>query len=212
MGKSTKRHKIPYGSKIGRLTLIKYAGRGRGVRSYVVCECECGSVVEKLYSNLRYGTVKSCGCYKKEINRTKGVIHGASRRGKTDKEYKVWSSMKQRCINPNNEYYKDYGDRGIGVCDRWDNSYGNFIDDIGKCPRGKSLDRIDNNKGYNPDNCRWASLKQQNFNKRNTIVLKGKTLDEWSKITGIKRGTLDTRYRKGWSFEDIISPLRSKRL
>lgn len=123
---------------------------------------------------------------------------------KNNKElYAIYNSMKQRCYNPKVRNYNNYGGRGIEVCDRWlgKNGFENFLNDMGKRPEGYSIDRIDNNIGYSPKNCRWASPKEQGHNKRNNkwYEYKGKRklLKEWSKELGIPMRTLEERVRKG---------------
>ena len=122
--------------------------------------------------------------------------------------YSSWQGMKARCSNPNDSRFKDYGGRGIKVCSRWLESFQNFYKDMGDKPEGKSLDRMDNDKGYNSDNCRWATPKEQTNNMRNNIFLtyRGLTLSlrEWSKKSGIKYQTLFYRLRKGWKVERIL--------
>ncbi len=126
------------------------------------------------------------------------------------KTYRCWQDMKQRCLNPNAQAYKDYGARGITVCDSWKNSFANFLTDMGEAPNGMSLDRINNDLGYSPDNCRWASQKQQNRNHRGCVFIeyqgKRMTIVEWSEWTGISAKTLHARYAKGWDVDFIFRP------
>jgi len=116
--------------------------------------------------------------------------------------YKSWSEMKYRCNTVGNKYWHD---KGIMVCDYW-NSFENFLLDMGKRPKGKTIDRIDNKGNYCLENCRWATSKQQSRNRSNNLLLKGKTLSEWSEILGIKRSTLAQRYYVyGWSVNRVLS-------
>lgn len=133
--------------------------------------------------------------------------------------YRCWASMKNRCYNPKDKRnYEDYGSRGIKVCDRWlgENGFWNFVEDMGEKPRGYSIDRIDVNGDYEPDNCRWASPKEQAYNRRNslTFVIDGKkyNTEEAAKILGKHPDTLRIRKRKGFSDEDIVSKKDIKRL
>jgi len=124
-------------------------------------------------------------------------------------EYKTWKSMKYRCYGMNNKQYKDYGGRGIKVCDRWLNDFPAFLEDMGKRPsRSHSLDRINTNKDYSPDNCRWATHRMQANNTRrtNTIMVDGRkmTLMEIARRTRIHPETLRNRIKKGWDYENII--------
>ena len=122
--------------------------------------------------------------------------------------YRCWQDMKQRCLNPNAQAYKGYGARGITVCDSWKKSFANFLADMGEAPDGMSLDRIDNDKGYMPENCRWASQQQQNRNHRGCVFIEYQgqrmTIVEWSEQTGISAKTLHARYAKGWIVDDIF--------
>lgn len=134
------------------------------------------------------------------------LSHGAS----TTKEYAVWQTMKARCKNPNNKQFKDYGERGIIVCDEWANSFEAFISDMGKCPQGFALDRIDNNKGYFKENCRWTTISENNRNKRNNRFydVDGETLClvDIAKKYNIQIATLRARLDVlGWTIEQAIA-------
>lgn len=119
--------------------------------------------------------------------------------------YKSWSEMKYRCDNPRKGNRHIYFDRGITYVDKW-SKFENFLTDMGERPAGTSLDRIDNEKGYTKENCRWATSKQQSRNRRENLLLKGKTLSEWAEILGIKRSTLAQRfYVYGWSVERTLT-------
>jgi hypothetical protein len=122
-------------------------------------------------------------------------------------EYRSWAAMRGRCNNPSNQDYASYGGRGISVCDRW-NDFSNFLADLGPCPDGFSLDRIDVNGDYLPGNCRWANAKTQARNKRTTrwIVINGQTksLAEWSEISGTDYRAIQKRIRRGWSQSDAV--------
>ena len=118
------------------------------------------------------------------------------------KIYGIWGAMLRRCRNPRCKAYPDYGGRGIAVCDRW-LRFENFFEDMGERPDGSSLDRIDNDEGYSPENCRWRSLTEQGNNKRNNVLIEhgGEFLTpaEWSRRTGIKDATIRQRIRLGWT-------------
>lgn len=133
-------------------------------RKMVICKCDCGNIITTRLSSVKSGNTKSCGCYKNEITKKIGLNnkkHGMS----FSKEHNSWKSMKDRCLNTNHIFYKNYGGRGIKVCDRWINSFENFYQDMGKRPLGKTLDRINVNGNYEPSNCRWATIEEQNKNK-----------------------------------------------
>ncbi len=128
--------------------------------------------------------------------------------------YKIWEAMKRRCQNINSTAYKDYGGRGIYVCERWQDFQG-FYRDMGEPPTQKhTLERIDNNGSYTPENCRWATAQEQSLNKRNNILITmdGRTmsLSQWARYLGIKRQTLRARLNRGWSHEKTLScPLQN---
>ena len=126
------------------------------------CECECGNKKLVRACNLKNGSTISCGCYKKGGNHSR--THGAT----NTTEYNIWKSMKDRCLNPKCKSYNNYGGRGITVCDRWLESFENFLSDMGKKPKGLTIERVDNSKGYSPDNCIWATRKTQVRNTRKT--------------------------------------------
>ncbi len=154
------------GKTFGRLLVEAFAGstkRGSGsLRRTWSCRCICGNVKVVVGDYLRDGTTRSCGCLEAENRRTMGTSHGGRRRP----EYKVWEAMKHRCQNPANKKFADYGGRGIVVCDRWQ-GFASFFEDMGPRPTPRhSIDRVDNNRGYEPSNCRWATASEQRANRR----------------------------------------------
>lgn len=172
------------GQKYGKLTCVSYLGK-----SHWLCQCECGGENIVQSAKLTTGHTKSCGCTCEH--------HGLSQ----SPEYKIWKKVVKRCYNSNDIGFKDYGARGIIVCDRWRHSFSNFYADMGQRPTSKhSIDRIDNNLGYSPENCRWATSKEQSRNRRanHLITYNEETLclQDWAARIGIKHNALLLRIEK----------------
>lgn len=181
------------------------------------CLCDCGQFANVLQSNLLRGNSTTCGCGQIAATRASNTRHGGNPRSGRTREYRIWLHMKQRCHYPASPSYKNYGKRGITVCDEWRESFGAFIRDMGKCPGPRlSIERLDNDKGYSPDNCVWASYKVQGRNKRNTfrVTIDGvtKPVTTWGEESGIKTMTIRARLERGWSAKDaVFTPLASKK-
>jgi hypothetical protein len=151
------------GKNFCRLTVLSRADNNRYGKSQWLCECKCGNLTTVIGSKLNSGHTQSCGCLQAERAVEANKTHGNT----GSPEYNSWSSMIQRCTNKNRKAYPDYGGRGISVCETWLNSFEVFLNDMGKKPSySHSIDRIDNNKGYYPDNCRWSTPQQQKTNQR----------------------------------------------
>lgn len=157
--------------RFGRLTVIKPIGNTKDYQTIWMCLCDCGNYKNVKGGNLKSGNTTSCGCYSRELlNKNKYCMtHGNACKNNISPEFKAWDSIIQRCTNPKNKSYKNYGSRGIKVCDRWleKNGFINFLADIGKRPEGYTLDRINNDGNYEPGNCRWTTWRQQERNRRN---------------------------------------------
>lgn len=206
---------IPMGTRFGRLvvtdTIRWQKGKDwRGVRSGFVCLCDCGKTRVVAGYKLR----SSCGCLKSDALADPNNKHRKYEFDKKElhKEYMTWIRMRRRCENPESQDYANYGGRGIMVCRRWsdiEKGFINFLEDMGRRPGiGYSLDRIDNDGDYHPGNCRWATILQQNRNKRTarliTIGEVTQGLPEWSDESGINQNTIRGRLVRGWSPEEAV--------
>lgn len=209
--------KYQVGDKIGRLTILSFCKKkeqnGKN-RYYATCECECGTIKDIRVDSLgkEYKKTQSCGCYLRENhgkgNLRHGMIHTPT--------YKSWWSMKNRCFNKNAKGYQKYGAKGITVCDRWKDSFENFLEDMGERPSLKySIDRIDVNGNYEPSNCRWATQKEQQNNRGNNIRLyhngEEHTITEWASILGINPSAIRVRLRRGKTVEESLSTVDNRK-
>jgi len=189
------------GQVFGRWTVIERGlNKGRHVRW--ICRCECGNTGLVTSSNLVQGISRSCGCFHID----KITTHGEYR----SPEYRAWVSMKSRCYTKSNIGYPYYGGRGIIVCDRWLNNFENFLTDMGYKPSaGYSLDRIDPNGNYCPENCRWSVREVQDNNRRDSVIItfdgKTQTVAQWAREKGIHKTTLRGRLEWGWPIEDALT-------
>lgn len=192
------------GKKFGKLKPLKYLGNSRWL-----CECECGNNKEVINYNLTRGFTKSCGCFNSQSSAKRNTTHGMSE----SSEYNVWSLMIKRCTNEKSRDYIWYGGQGIRVCDRWINDFSAFYEDMGARPSRKhSIDRINIDGDYDPNNCRWATQLQQANNKRNNHFLTAfgetKTIAEWSRDIRCLVSYTALRARindRGWNAETAIT-------
>lgn len=174
----------------GRLTCIGPAGNGCWH-----CRCRCGGEVTVSGTDLRNGRTRSCGCLRREVTRQRAARHGHNRPGSRSAEYTAWANLVQRCTNPNHTSYANYGRRGVKVCRRW-LQFENFLVDMGAKPRGWTIERIDNSKGYSKANCCWAPRAMQARNTRRNVVFDGKTIAEWARTLGRNQATIRYRLKK----------------
>jgi hypothetical protein len=179
MGEKGTNRKDITGNKYGKLTAISFVSCINKKTTWLF-KCECGVEKEIKINNVMYNGTMSCGCLRIEnfLSGGSNKKHGKSK----SNTYRIWDTMKQRCTNPNNNSYKRYGKRGIVFCKRW-YKFENFLEDMGEKPKGHTLERINNNLGYNRKNCRWATPKEQARNKRNTVYFEyfgeKKALAQW---------------------------------
>lgn len=193
------------GTRFGRITVLGFHSRaGKFITWY--CRCDCGKETVVHGGNLKSGHTRSCGCLEIEV-RSKGTMfrHGASANDKETPEFVVWKKIRERCLSQACPAYADYGGRGIGMCQSWQDDFTNFLNDMGPRPPGTSIDRINNDLGYFKENCRWATQIQQANNKRNNIRIEfngeTKTRSEWARHLGFNYPMLQGRLKNGWSVE-----------
>lgn len=213
-----KRTKITEGQRFGRLVVLRVTDDvvmndyGVVTTRWIECMCDCGKAHRCKTRGLVSGQTRSCGCLRDEVCKTSSLTHGES----YSREYRIWWDMRNRCNKTSLAAYKHYGARGIKVCERWDFSWGgfeNFIADMGRRPSTRhSLDRIDNNGNYCPENCKWSTWKEQFQNTRRTVKVThdGRTmcLAEWSREIGISSNALKNRIARGYPEEEIFSKNR----
>ena len=195
------------GNKFEKLTVKEFSHTDKNKKRCFVCECSCGKQIIVPLNSLRTGNTRSCGCLKNEMWIEKRTKHGFC----GTRIYQTWANMIQRTTNDNNTEFKNYGGRGITVCQEWKDSFDVFYnwavnngyrDDL-------TIDRIDNNKGYYHENCRWITQKEQARNKRSNHIIsfngKKMCIAEWSDLIGVSCGTLHNRIRRGWSIEKTLT-------
>lgn len=199
------------GEAFGRLTALKCVGSD-GRRRLWDCECSCGNRLIVNATALRTGHTKSCGCYKREYASARATIHGL----RNTRLFRIWAGTRQRCSNSNNPSYPRYGGRGINVCPEWDRSFTVFYDWAlaNGYDETLTLERIDNDKGYSPENCRWATRLEQGNNKSNTVIVEfrgevGPVSPLIRKHAVVSEKLVRSRLRKGWTAERaLLEPLR----
>lgn len=190
------------GKIFGRLTVLRRS-KGAATRDAFhnarwECRCRCGNICQVASSSLRSGETRSCGCFQNEVRKLKLRKHGMTK----TPEHNTWLRIIQRCHNPNDNSYWLYGARGIHVCNEWRENFMVFFSDMGKRPSAEySLDRIDNEKGYCKENCRWATQHEQSRNRRDTFLIEcnGEKLCmvDWAARLGVDRSTIYARIRRG---------------
>ena len=193
------------GKRFGRLVVTGFVGTSGRDRYRAVCKCSCGNTKDIYVYSLLRGYTTSCGCYNSERTSAQFTTHGM----RQAPEYNVWSGMKKRCLNKNDEFYRLYGGRGITVCPSWTEHFESFYKDMGPRPEGATLDRINPNGNYAPGNCRWATGPVQARNKTNNVMLEldGKRLcaAEWARDLDVPYRRLLRRIRHGWSPERALT-------
>jgi hypothetical protein len=190
------------GQRFGKLTAIERIG---GPLSKWRLICDCGNETVVQIGNLRNGHTRSCGCHRHDGARS--VTHGHERGRKASRTLKSYRHAKDRCLNASNPKYPRYGGRGIVMCQKWAESFSAFLDDMGECPPGMTIDRIDNDGDYEPSNCRWATAAQQSRNKSNNVWIEHAgerlVLTDYAAAIGISVGTAKSRITQGRTIEKV---------
>lgn len=190
------------GKRFGRWTVLGYVGKSKWE-----CKCDCGAIRVISSNALKCGRTKSCGCYRQEVTTERNITHGMNK----TPLHSRWLGMKNRCYNPNDSSYHDYGARGIYVCDEWKDDFRAFYDwsMSNGFEEHLSLDRVDNSGPYAPWNCRWADRATQNRNtRRNRLVTVGgktQTIMDWAKEKGVREALIRRRLNAGWDAERAVS-------
>lgn len=202
------------GMKFNKLTAIKPTGEIRH-RTYMwLLQCDCGNMTTSTISRLKNETKKSCGCNLKEKRKPRPDVSermkNSGTHGQTgSRTYASWNSMKGRCLNPADKDFKNYGGRGVKITEDWISSFESFLKDMGERPQGMTIDRINVNGNYEPENCRWATPHIQANNTRvcRYVEYQGKTqtASEWAREVGLEIKTLQYRLRVGWDAEKALT-------
>lgn len=190
------------GRRFSRLVVVKRSGT-KHAQALWLCRCDCGKETKVIGCMLRSGRTRSCGCFRGESTRNRFTVHGMS----NTSTYAIWTEMLRRCENQDCKDFSGYGGRGITVCDRW-HSFEHFLFDMGERPHAMQLERNDNSLGYSPENCRWATRREQMRNMRSNVILEyrgeKRCLCDWADLLGIPRATAQNRYYRGKSVEEIL--------
>jgi hypothetical protein len=196
--------RINVGDRFTKLVALERSGRKTPDNKifYRYFKCDCGKIKEIMEYSVKSGHTKCCGCINREFWRKKWTTHNMSR----SRIYTIWNNMKMRCSNKNDTHYKYYGGRGITVCRNWLTFIGfyNWAKNSGY-KQNLTIDRIDNNKGYYPDNCRWSTVTEQNRNKSNLVKYKGEFAAQASVRLGGKPCLIYGRLKRGWSIKKAFT-------
>lgn len=196
---------VNVGDLISGMTVVELMGTDAACKSIAKVRCQCGVEVTARVSNLKSGNTKSCGCLNTRMLIARNTRHSLT----ADNRYQVWADMHKRCYSKVCKSYKNYGGRGIEVDSRWHGSPALFFQDMGPKPEGGTLERRNNDDGYNPSNCYWATMSDQQNNKRTSRKLTSGgitlTVAQWARQLGINRESPRWRLANGWSVDDAMS-------
>lgn len=203
------------GQRFGRLTVESVIYYDTRRRARVVCHCDCGEIVDVYLSALNSGRLKSCGCFRRDTAHEHAIDRNTIHNGTGTRLFRIWTGLRQRCHNTRSKVYKDYGGRGITVCPEWETFIpfrdwalaNGYREDL-------SLDRLDNDGPYSPGNCRWATVAEQNLNKRNNTLVEYEgqliPIAEAARLSGINHQTISDRHRRGITGPDLYRPASSR--
>lgn len=193
------------GKQFERLTVVGFHGKTSDRKLIWECVCSCGNHTTATGIALRTGQKRSCGCLRDESTAARFTKHGM----RESREYSIWQNMKNRCSDPKNLKFAYYGGKGVSVCPEWSDSFENFFRDMGECPTDYTIERMNNNRGYEPGNCVWASRKQQARNRRTNrfIEYQGRhiTVSELAEGRTISPETLLSRIKSGWEMDRALN-------
>ena len=201
------------GQRFGRWTALEYVGLDKHKRALWKCECDCGIIKNVASNNLRRGLTKSCGCYKSQASKERLETHGHSK----TRLYRIWQAIKRRCYNDREIRFENYGGKGIAMTEEWKNDFQAFEEwSLNNGYQDHlTIDRIDLSRGYEPSNCRWATIECQANNKSNNVFveIKGEihTLGEWARISNLSYKTIHSRYQRGETGEQLIRSARIRK-
>lgn len=194
------------GERFGMLLVLSYAFTNKNRKAVWLCQCDCGNKAHVAGSKLRQGSTQSCGCLKKRALQKMAFRHGQHK----TRLYEIWSGMKKRCYNKNAVQYKDWGGRGIKVCKKW-HAFKAFYEwaKANGYKDGLTIERINNDRGYSPNNCTFIPKAKQSRNRRNSIFLTHngttRTIAGWSRHLNIHRETIKRRINLNWPIEKILT-------
>jgi len=207
------------GQRFGRLVALRRVSRDGSDRcrnALWACRCTCGGHTLVSSNHLVRGAIRNCGCLRRQVTAERSSTHGHKRYGTVSRIYTTWCNMTQRCTNRKCPDYPRYGGRGINVCERW-RKFANFLKDMGEPPSDRhQIDRINNDQGYRPSNCRWVTPRanRRNTRRNRPLTYKGRSqcLAAWAKETGVKASTIRSRLKAGWPVERALTkPGRNER-
>lgn len=204
------------GKRFGKLIVVYETTNRSGSGSLLwLCKCDCGGTKEIISASLRSGATTSCGCYGNEVLSKYRTKHGQCHRSGRVPEYQIWDAMIQRCTNPKQSQYHDYGGRGIKVCDKW-MKFESFLEDMGYRPSKQyTLDRVDNDGDYELANCKWRTRHKQSRNRRSNVWIeyagKKMILEDWTNELGTSSSQIRKSMRRGKTFDQIYSFYKNKK-